>query len=220
MLIATGQRRDEVGGIQWQEIDLAKRLWVIPGERAKNGDTHVVALSGLAVSIIENLPRIGRSEFVFPSGKDHARAATGFSTGKARVERLMEAERHKALNLPEPPTVRAPRPARGRHPNMLKLRRKPGNEPGILEWRLHDVCRTVASKMGEIGIDPHVMDAVLNHKSGTIRGVTAIYNRFRYEAEKQAALIAWGRHLAAMVGEAAEDEITPGKVVELSAARG
>jgi len=48
-------------------------------------------------------------------------------------------------------------------------------------------------------IAPHVIEAVLNHKSGTIKGVAAVYNRYNYSAEKRAALDAWARRLDAIV---------------------
>jgi integrase len=68
---------------------------------------------------------------------------------------------------------------------------------------IHDLRRTAASGMARLGVAPHVVEAVLNHRSGTIKGVAAIYNRFDYADEKRAALEAWGRHvLAACVGRA------------------
>ena len=55
-------------------------------------------------------------------------------------------------------------------------------------WVFHDLRRTSASGMAGLGIPPHVVEAVLNHRSGTIRGVAAVYNRYTYAAEKRAAL--------------------------------
>ncbi len=80
-------------------------------------------------------------------------------------------------------------------------------------WTLHDLRRTAASRMAELRVAPHVIEAVLNHKSGTIKGVAATYNRFAYEPEKRAALDAWARRLDAIVSGAA------GNLVELVAAR-
>ena len=62
-------------------------------------------------------------------------------------------------------------------------------------WTLHDLRRTAASGMAGLGIAPHVVEATLNHKSGEIKGVAAVYNRYSYSAEKRAALEAWGRYL-------------------------
>jgi integrase len=62
-------------------------------------------------------------------------------------------------------------------------------------WRLHDLRRTAASEMAKIGVAPHVVEKILNHMSGTISGVAAVYNRYGYDAEKRAALIEWGEFL-------------------------
>lgn len=55
--------------------------------------------------------------------------------------------------------------------------------------------RTVASGMARIGIEPHVIEKVLNHKSGIISGVAAIYNRYASEKEKRLALEKWAAHV-------------------------
>jgi integrase len=67
-------------------------------------------------------------------------------------------------------------------------------------WKLHDLRRTVTTMLAEIGVAPHVADKVLNHRSGTIKGVAAIYNRHDYRKEARQALEAWAERLAAIVG--------------------
>ena len=67
-------------------------------------------------------------------------------------------------------------------------------------WTIHDLRRTLASGCARLGVAPQVVEAILNHKSGTIRGVAAVYNRYDYFAEKRAALDLWGRHVEALVG--------------------
>ncbi len=57
LLILTGQRRSEVAGISWSEIDADKRIWTLPGERTKNGETHTLPLSPQAWAIIEAASR-------------------------------------------------------------------------------------------------------------------------------------------------------------------
>lgn len=64
------------------------------------------------------------------------------------------------------------------------------------DWRLHDLRRTAASGMARAGIAPHVVEKVLNHISGTISGVAAVYNRYGYDREKREALETWGERLA------------------------
>jgi integrase len=61
-------------------------------------------------------------------------------------------------------------------------------------WVYHDIRRSVASGMAALGIEPHIIEAVLNHRSGTIRGVARTYNRHPYFAEKKAALERWANH--------------------------
>jgi integrase len=69
----------------------------------------------------------------------------------------------------------------------------------VKDWVNHDLRRTVATMMAEIGIAPHVIEAVLNHVSGHKAGVAGIYNRATYDNEKRAALILWSDHLLGVV---------------------
>ncbi|MBB3998629.1 tyrosine-type recombinase/integrase [Aureimonas pseudogalii] len=66
-------------------------------------------------------------------------------------------------------------------------------------WTTHDLRRTVATQMAEIGILPHIIEAVLNHVSGFKSGVAGVYNRNAYEPEKRAALDAWALRLGEIV---------------------
>lgn len=69
----------------------------------------------------------------------------------------------------------------------------------VLPWRIHDIRRTVATRMADLGVLPHVVEAILNHVSGHKAGVAGIYNRSSYAAEKKAALTLWGDHVASLV---------------------
>ena len=73
---------------------------------------------------------------------------------------------------------------------------------GVRDWRLHDLRRTCVSGMARLGIPPHVADKILNHQSGTISGVAAVYQRHDFLAERKAALEQWGAHVARIVAEA------------------
>jgi integrase len=70
---------------------------------------------------------------------------------------------------------------------------------GVTEWRVHDLRRTVATRMGDIGVLPHVVEAALNHRSGVRRGVAGIYNKSAYEREVRAALRIWSEHVLDLV---------------------
>jgi integrase len=177
LLILTGARRDEVGGIARSEIDMKARMWSIPGERTKNKRTHEVPLSDAAIGILA--PAIERAEaldreLVF--GERPKTAFSGWSKAKAQLdERIAK--------------VRAERESTRSKPNGARA----------TPWVLHDIRRTVATRMADLGIQPHVIEAVLNHISGHKAGVAGVYNRATYAAEKRQALDLWGAHVAALV---------------------
>jgi integrase len=85
----------------------------------------------------------------------------------------------------------------------------------LAPWRIHDLRRSVATHMGELGVMPHVIEAVLNHISGSRKGVAGVYNRSTLEPQKRAALELWAEHLMAHV-EGREHEVT-GKVLPFRA---
>src|SRR5262249_33278193 len=68
--ILTTGRTSEVLGAQWDEINLAERLWIVPGERMKAGKEHRVPLSGRAVEIIEEMARIRIGDYVSPGARN------------------------------------------------------------------------------------------------------------------------------------------------------
>ena len=63
------------------------------------------------------------------------------------------------------------------------------------DWRFHDLRRTAASGMARLAVLPHVIEKVLNHISGTVSGIAAVYNVFGYDAERREALDKWGKFL-------------------------
>lgn len=65
----------------------------------------------------------------------------------------------------------------------------------VTDWNIHDLRRTFATIHAQIGTPPHIIEAMLNHKSGQISGVAAIYNRYRYLPEMRNALEAYERYL-------------------------
>ena len=97
LLLLTAQRRDEVAGMEWDEIDFEKATWSMPRHKAKNGRAHDVHLSAPALAILRSLPRVS-NRFVFTTtGKT---PVSGFSRAKRRLDKDMEKARRAALNLP------------------------------------------------------------------------------------------------------------------------
>jgi integrase len=170
LLILTAQRLGEVSSMQWRDIDLDKGAWTVPAAIAKNGVANEVPLSAAARAILSGLPPLGREGFVFSALNGSGNPVSGFSKAKARLDREIAA----AL-------VRA-------------------GQPAMPAWRLHDLRRTAASRMAQLGIAPHVIEKVLNHTTGSLAGVAGIYNRFGYGPEKRHALESWAGHLEHLIG--------------------
>jgi integrase len=89
LLMLTGQRREEVTGLQWGELNRADAEWLMPGDRSKNGRAHTVPLSPLAVAEIESFagPNWPRAGFVFST--TGTTRVSGHSRAKSRLDRLI-----------------------------------------------------------------------------------------------------------------------------------
>jgi integrase len=156
ILLLTAQRRGEVSGMRWSEIDFDRRIWTIPANRSKNGSAHEVPISAPVITTLAHVPRFLRSDFVFTT--TGLSPASGFGRAKERVEQAV----------------------------------------GSNDWWVHDIRRTVASGMARLAVLPHVIEKVLNHKTGEISGVAAVYNRYGYEREKREALERWAGWLTSL----------------------
>jgi integrase len=155
LLLLTGQRRNEIGHLQWSEI--ARGMIVLAPARTKNSRQHELPLSRQALAILERLPRRNSSAFVFGG----ERGFRSWDYGKQQVD----------------------------------------ERAGIADWHLHDLRRTCATQMAELGVQPHIVEAVLNHQSGHKGGVAGIYNRAKYSDDMRSALQRWADAL---------DQITAG----------
>src|ERR1700724_415683 len=85
--------------------------------------------------------------------------------------------------------------------NYTNAKRALDELSGVTGWRLHDLRRTCVSGMARLGVPPHVADKILNHQSGTISGVAAVYQRHHFLAERKLALERWGQYIETLVGE-------------------
>ena len=68
----------------------------------------------------------------------------------------------------------------------------------VAPFVLHDIRRSVATKMADLGVQPHIIEQILNHQGGHKGGVAGIYNRSSYEREVKAALALWSDHVRAL----------------------
>lgn len=164
LLMLTGCRRDEIGRLRWDEVDLEARKVTISDQRTKNKREHVVPLSDEALAILDGVERRDAPHvFGLRDGP-----FSGWSKAKAQLD--------AAVGKIEP-------------------------------WRVHDLRRSVATGMAGIGALPHVVEAALNHVSGTKAGVAGIYNRADYAPEKREALQAWASHLKVVVAQARGENV-------------
>jgi integrase len=164
LLILTGARRREIGGMRFDEIDLDAGAWTLPAARAKNHRANTLTLPPSALAIVRAAADL---RFAQRDGRQHlfgARSRFGYGAwddGKAALDRHLAG--------------------------------------AVKPWKLHDLRRTVATRMADIGIEPHVIEAVLNHYSGHRAGVAGVYNRSPYERAVKAALIRWSEHVRDLV---------------------
>jgi integrase len=158
LLITTGQRRSEVGGMG-SEIDFDRATWTIPAERAKNGREHTLPLGSLALEIIRSVPQIVGRDLLFG-----ARTDRGFTSW---------AEHKKQLDA------------------------RLGDQ--VRPWVLHDLRRTCATRLGDLGAEPHIIEALLNHQSGHKRGVAGVYNKSKYTIAVKNAVAMWNNHIIALI---------------------
>jgi integrase len=73
----------------------------------------------------------------------------------------------------------------------------------VAHWTVHDLRRSVATGMAELGVQPHIIEAVLNHVGGHKGGIAGVYNRAAYGEEKRKALNLWAEHVTALVEDRA-----------------
>lgn len=84
LLALTGQRREEIAGMQWDELELARRVWTLPNSRTKNAKTHVVHLSRQSLAVLEQVDRKGPFVFSLLGTKPFGE----FSRAKIRLDQL------------------------------------------------------------------------------------------------------------------------------------
>jgi integrase len=167
LLILTGQRRGEVAGLQWSELDRNCATWRLPAERSKNRRAHLVSLSHAAIAELDSIAD-GNSwpETGLVLRSSCCTALSAFSKAKVEWDHRIE--------------------------KMLSS----CGSTFMADWRLHDIRRSVATGMQALQIRTEIIEAVLNHQCGTRDGIVSVYQRYDYEVEKRLALNLWAEHIA------------------------
>ena len=158
LLVLTGCRREEIGGLLWSEVE--GDAVTISGQRTKNHRAHVLPLPAVALDLLP-AARAARP-YVFGS---RGEGFSAWAYSKMRLDtRIAE-------------TVGKP----------------------LAHWTMHDLRRSAATGMADLGVEPHIIEAILNHISGHKAGVAGVYNRAPYEKQKRAALAQWADHVMRLV---------------------
>lgn len=178
LLILTGARRQEIGGLRWAEVNRQDAAVGLTGDRTKNGQPHTIPLSKPALAIIEGLPKV-RS-----ASRDADYVLT--TNGKTPISGWSKAKRDLEEKIAEASDKVGPR-----GPTRTVEAAPP--------WTIHDIRRTVATGLQKLGVSLQVIEAVLGHVSGSRAGVVGVYQRHSFDAEKAAALEAWGEHVTGLV---------------------
>lgn len=183
LCLVTAQRVGEVAGMMVDELDLDDApVWTIPPARSKNKRAHIVPLSAMAVEIIRDqladvkalAERKGRALPAFVFPGPGARAAVT----SASIPKAIKREETTKCGVT---TI-----------------------IGIAPWIPHDLRRSAATGMEEIGISPFIVGHVLNHVSATKASITSrVYARYDYGKEKRQALDLWAERLNGMISAAA-----------------
>ena len=184
VLGGTDTRIGETVAARWEHVDFERRLWVLPD--TKNDKSHQVWLSDFALHQFERLREIGGvTEWIFPNAKLNSpldsKTATKQVAGRQRTDA----------------------PISGRTKQIDALQLASGH------WRPHDLRRTGASAMAELGALPDVIEKCLNHTEEN--KMKRIYQRATYEGPMRDAWRLWGERLNLLANK-------PANVVMLRAA--
>lgn len=194
LILVTGQRPGEVIGMHTDEID--GKWWTIPAERSKNKRAHRVYLTGTALDLIGKLKVFDpKAETMKPKGFIFPCTNLKKTQAMARLSISQVVSRNLAV-----PVLVNDKP-------VFDADGKPvtENKLGVADFTPHDLRRTAATLMSQIGFMDEVIDAVLNH---TKQGIIRTYNLNRYDKEKQQALEAWERKLNSII-TATESNVIP-----------
>lgn len=170
LLLLTGQRKSEIGGLQWEWINQGGIT--LPSEVTKNGREHSFPMGRMAATCISTLT----ASPILPTTPSSLQS-TGIlfrSSGKKSSKLL---------------------PYNGYAFHLKQLQKASETS----DWVLHDIRRSYATNMARLGVPIHVVEKLLNHISGSISGVAAVYNRYSYWEEQVEAVHKYENWLMSVV---------------------
>jgi integrase len=180
MALVIGQRRDEVAGMKWAEIKPRPLL-----------------LTDVNVTPVEWVLEGGRTK----SGRAHVVPLSSLAmTALAELPRIGAYVFTSGGHKP----IRGYSKAKADRDKAVAATRKKAKAKDLPGWTIHDLRRTAATTMAQLGVALLTVDKVLNHAD---QGVTAIYDRHEYLLEKRRALEAWGQHLTSLMRPASDNNV-------------
>ena len=185
-LLATGARIGEMCQAEWVHIDLEARTWFIPAEHVKTREAHLVHLSDFALAQLSVLQQFTQNGYLLPGRAENTHLDSKTISKQVRDRVQVETSAKRAAKKR---TVHAA--------GALLLACGP--------WTPHDLRRSMASRMGDLGTLPHVIEACLNHKPPS--KIQRTYQRQEYLAERAHAFKVWGDRLA-LIARADENVVT------------
>jgi integrase len=205
LFLFTGQRREQVSGLRWRELDLDKGIWTLPPpeefteekeisggkvryiNRTKNKEKHVVHLSPEAIALLDPIEEACWKRLVKNGEHDFVFSTTGYSapSGYSKLQDRVRDNVQVIIGKPVP------------------------------HWTFHDVRRTVSTSIQKLGYNKAVAHLVIGHISSGKDPLDDVYMQHEYLDERREALMKWSRHVIEVVG--APD--TPSNVIPLASRR-
>ena len=179
VLLLTGQRREKVAAMQWDDIE--DGVWNIPYEEGEKGNGANLPLSEQALTIINSQKRKPDNPYVFAGRGDNY--FQGFSPCKRAFDaKVLDALREAAVKNGDNPEEVEPLPP----------------------WRNHDLRRTASTIMSDADVRPDIVERVLGHQ---IQGVAGTYNQAKYQEQKSRALKTLATRIEMIVNPATDNAV-------------
>ncbi len=175
LLLLTGARREEVAGMRWSELDLDAGVWTLPGSRTKNKREHRLPLAPAAIALLDRV-----AITAIKQGYGYTGSELVFST-----------------------TGRTPPSGWSKAKGGLDKQMKVILGSRFKDWRIHDLRRTCATGMEDLGIPTHIVETALNHLSGAKAGIVGVYQRAEHREAVKRAFLAWERRVIEIVSDGA-----------------
>jgi integrase len=141
LALLTAQRREEVAGMQWSEIDREAATWTLPASRTKARRTHTIPLSAEALAVLKELEAFKRKDMTLVFTTTGLTPISGFSRAKSIIDK-----------------------------DVTDARKKKDLEP-LAPWRVHDLRRTAATEMSRLGASRFIVARILNHTDREVTGI-------------------------------------------------